>query len=219
MTQLENDVPDLPMSQALRVRTGVEIAAVGLLSVEGARIAADARLDLFGVVVLGLITALGGGLIRDVLLGDIPPPGLRTWELLAVSVGGAVIVIVGYQFVDDLPNWFYVTLDAAGVGLFCVVGAAKTLDLGLHFSLALFMGVLTGIGGGVIRDMMINDVPLVLRAELYAVSLFVGGGVFVALTAMGRSRLLAMVAGGSVFCSLRLLSVWQDWNLPTVRGI
>ncbi|MGA9276169.1 trimeric intracellular cation channel family protein [Ilumatobacter sp.] len=219
MTDVDPHVPGPAMSQAQRVRTRIEIAAVGLLSVEGARIAAEARLDLFGVVVIGLITALGGGLIRDVLLGDVPPPGLRSWPLLAVSVAGAVVVIVGYPYVDHLPTWCYVTLDAAGVGLFCVAGAAKTLDLGLHFSLALVMGVLTGVGGGVVRDMMIDVVPLVLRAELYAVSLLVGAGVFVALTAWGRSRGLAMVAGGSVFCVLRLLSVWQDWNLPTVRGI
>lgn len=207
-----------PQAALVRARDHVEVVSVALLSLEGARVAADAGLDLFGVVVLGLITAFGGGLIRDVLLGDVPPPALHSWRLLASGLVGAGMVIVAYTAIDDMSNWFYVSLDAAGVGLFCMVGVAKTLDLGLHVPLALAMGILTGVGGGVIRDVMVDQIPVVLQAELYAVSLLVGSAVFVALTRTRWSRQVAMGAGACAFFALRLLSVLLDWNLPTVPG-
>src|SRR3712207_3780680 len=144
-----------------------------------------ARLDIVGVVTLGVITALGGGIIRDVLL-DVPPATSNDWRYLAVAAGGLIAFLAG-RHLDRLATPITV-LDAAGLSLFAVTGAGKALQLGLGPVQAVLLGALTGVGGGTLRDVMVRQVPSVLSSGLYATPALIGAAATVVLTQIGRAH-------------------------------
>ena len=199
-----------------RLLTGADLLATLLFAVEGATAAALAGADLFGVLVIAFVTALGGGMIRDVVIGDLPVIALRWMRYPAVALFGAAIVFVLYRFVSAIPPGLLVTLDAAGLGLFCVAGAAKALDHRLPALSAALVGAITGCGGGVLRDVLLNQVPIVLREQIYAVAALAGATVMVLLDRAGAPRWLSMSVGAVVALALRLLAVHFGWNLPRV---
>ncbi|MGH3322681.1 MAG: TRIC cation channel family protein, partial [Streptosporangiaceae bacterium] len=127
-----------------------------------------ARLDVVGVVALGMITALGGGVIRDVLIGSIPPATFRDWRYFVLAAGGGLIAFALSRRLDRLEMPITV-LDAVGLSVFAVIGASKALSFGLGIGPALLLGVVTGVGGGTIRDTLVRRIPSVLRSELYAI--------------------------------------------------
>src|SRR3954454_14431100 len=132
-----------------------------------------ARLDIVGIVTLGMITALGGGILRDVLIGSLPPATFSDWRYLAVAAGGGLIAFVFGRRLERL-NTPITVLDAAGLSLFAVTGAGKALDLGLGPAQAVILGAITGVGGGTLRDVLIRQVPSVLSSGLYAVPALIG---------------------------------------------
>src|ERR671927_758151 len=137
-----------------------------------------ARLDIVGVVTLGVITALGGGIIRDVLLGSLPPATFSDWRYLAVAGGGGLVAFTAGRHLDRLTSPITL-LDAAGLSLFAVTGATKALDLGLGPVQAVLLGALTGVGGGTVRDVLIGRIPSVLGSGLYAIPALVGAALTV----------------------------------------
>ena len=136
------------------------------------------HVDIVGVVTLGLITALGGGIIRDVLLGALPPATFGDWRYLAVAAGGGLIAFLFSRRLRRFTSAIDV-LDAAGLALFAVTGAGKALELGIGPAQAILLGAVTGVGGGTVRDVLIRQVPSVLSSGLYAVPALVGAGVVV----------------------------------------
>src|SRR4051794_20009691 len=127
-----------------------------------------ARLDIVGVVTLGMVTAIGGGMIRDVLLGDLPPATFSDWRYLAVAAGASLVAFLFGRRLDRLATAIML-LDAAGLSLFAVSGALKSLDFGVGPAQAVILGAITGVGGGTLRDVLIREIPAVLTSGLYAI--------------------------------------------------
>jgi uncharacterized membrane protein YeiH len=176
-----------------------------------------ARLDIVGVVTLGVITALGGGIIRDVLLGSLPPATFSDWRYLAVAAGGGLLAFTSGRHLQRLSS-LITLLDAAGLSLFAVTGATKALDLGLGPAQAVLLGALTGVGGGTVRDVLIRRIPSVLSSGLYAIPALVGAAVIVVAGELGRYGLVTAVGAAAVCFTIRMLGVRFGINAPAPRA-
>lgn len=196
----------------------LELLGIVAFAASGALAAVRKRLDVFGVVVIGVTTALGGGIIRDVLLGVQPPTSLRTWPFLAVSAVTALVVFFFHPQVARLRKPMLVA-DAIGLGLFATSGTIVALRLGAPVYTAILVGMTTGIGGGAIRDVLLREIPEVLRPGIiYALAALLGA----AIVGVGHLVRLpevpvAIVAAVSVV-AIRLLALWRKWNAPVPRG-
>jgi uncharacterized membrane protein YeiH len=176
-----------------------------------------AKLDVVGVVTLGMITALGGGIIRDIMLDSLPPATFSDWRYLAVAATGGLIAFAFGRRLDRLA-WPIEVLDAAGLSLFAVSGASKALDFGLGAGQAIILGAVTGVGGGTIRDTLIRRIPVVLRSELYAIPALAAAVVVVITDRLGVYGVPAAV-GAAVLCfGIRLLGIRFRLNAPRPPG-
>ncbi len=194
----------------------VDLGGTLFFGLEGALAAIDGRLDLFGVLVLAFATALGGGLVRDVLIGAVPPAAIRDHRYAIAAFAGGGIAIGLHRLVRHLPPALSIGLDAAGLSLFAVSGAVKAHAVGLHPLMAILMGTITGVGGGTVRDVLLARVPAVLRVDVYAVAALVGSAVTIAGLTQGAGRPVMMAAGAVVCFLVRVVSAWQHWNLPRI---
>jgi len=175
-----------------------------------------AHLDIVGVLTLGLITAVGGGIVRDILLGALPPATFSDWRYLVVAAGGGLVAFWFGPWLSRLASAIDV-LDAAGLSLFAVTGAAKALELGVGPLQAVILGVVTGVGGGTVRDMLIQRIPSVLSSGLYAIPALAGAALVVAAEGGGVDRLLGVPAalGGATVCFvIRLLGLHFGLDAP-----
>jgi uncharacterized membrane protein YeiH len=182
-------------------------------AISGALVAVRHRLDLFGVLVLSFAAATAGGIVRDVLLGATPPTSIVDWRYLAVSMLAGLLTFYRHQQVERMRNpvqWF----DAVGLALFAVLGADKALAAGLGPVGAIMLGILTGIGGGITRDVLVAEVPHVLRRELYAVAALAGATVVVAGDAFALPSAPVAVAGAVLCFGVRWLAIRRGWRLP-----
>lgn len=195
----------------------LDLAGVFVFALAGALAAVYKHLDIVGVVVVGIVAAIGGGLLRDVLLGDVPPPGLRDWRYVAVSAAASALVFFFHPYISRIGRYVRV-LDAAGLGFFATAGTAKALSAGLGPLPSCLLGLVTGIGGSLLRDVLLVEIPLVLRdGEIYAVAALSGTVVVVVadrLDAYGGGA--AGIAVLLVFL-LRILAVRRRWAAPTPR--
>src|SRR3954471_3139439 len=172
-----------------------------------------ARLDIVGVVTLGMITALGGGILRDVLIGSLPPATFSDWRYLAVAAGGGLVTFVFGRHLER-RNTPSTVLDAAGLSLFAVTGASKALGLGLGPAQAVILGAITGVGGGTLRDVLIRQIPSVLSSGLYAVPALIGATATVAAIRLGDYGLPAAIGAAALCFGIRMLGVHFDLNAP-----
>lgn len=193
----------------------LDMAGTFVFAVSGATAARSQGLDVFGIIVIAFIVACGGGIIRDLCIGSIPPSGLSTWKYLFISVSGAVLTMGLFSIVMRMskPVLFF---DALGLSLFAVTGAQKSLAYGHNVQVAILLGVVTAVGGGVIRDVLLNKVPVILQKEIYALAALIASsivvlGSFIPSVSMDLWSVIALV----VCCSLRLMSLYFKWNLPT----
>ena len=191
----------------------LDLLGVFVFALSGATLAVSRRFDVFGVLFLASVAALGGGAARDVLLGDLPPAALRDPRYLVVPLVAGVVVFFFSPLVERLAGAVRL-FDAAGLGLFVVTGTSKALDAGLGAAAAVALGCLTGIGGGVLRDVLAGVVPVVLRREVYAVPALIGAAVVV--VGHGQDvRGPGLLAGAAALVfGLRMLGVWRDWHAP-----
>ena len=176
-----------------------------------------ARLDIVGVLTLGMITALGGGMIRDVLLGAVPPATFQDWRYLAVAAVGSLVAFVSSHGLDRLAKPILV-LDAAGLSLFAVVGALKALDHEVGFAQAVILGAITGVGGGTLRDVLIREIPAVLSSGLYAVPALVGAFLAVGAERLGVAALPGAVVAAGVCFTIRMVGVRFGIDAPGPPG-
>ena len=175
------------------------------------------RLDVFGVFVLSFAAGNAGGITRDLLIGAVPPAAIADWRYIGVSLLAGLATFLGHSTVRRWKSSVLV-FDAAGLGLFAVSGALKALAFGLNPVAAVLLGMLTGIGGGMLRDVLVAEIPTVLRAELYAVAALAGAAVVVG-GALLRLPSIPLAIAGAVLCfGLRLLAIWRGWGLPVARG-
>lgn len=180
----------------------------------GAFLARKVRLDLFGAFVLSLAAGTAGGVIRDILVGFTPPVALTEWRYAVVAAIATAAVALKGEFLETRLNRPITVFDAFGLGLFATTGTWRALDGSLPVVTALFIGVVTAVGGGVVRDMLVARVPVVLRREIYALAAAVGSALVIAAHVMEIDRAVGGVAAVGVTASLRLLAAYKAWSLP-----
>jgi len=190
-----------------------DLAGTFVFALSGAMVAVKHRLDLFGVLVLAFAAGNAGGMTRDVMIGAVPPAAISDWRYVAVSMLAGLITFFWYRTIDRLSSPVLV-FDAAGLALFAVAGAGKALAFHAGPVAATLLGMLTGIGGGMVRDVLVREIPTVLRTELYAVAALIGAAAVV----IGRMLHLpsgAAAASGAVLCfGLRFMAIRRGWHLP-----
>jgi uncharacterized membrane protein YeiH len=197
--------------------TAIDFLGTFAFAISGAMAGVRKGLDLFGVLVLSFAAATAGGVARDTLLGATPPVALVDARYLAISVLAGLVTFYRYEATERLRNPLQVS-DAIGLGLFAVIGADKALAHGLGPVSAVMLGVLTGIGGGIVRDVLVVQVPAVLQRELYAVAALLGASVVVAGAALGLRPAPVAVVGAAACIILRLLAIRHGWQLPVARS-
>ena len=195
----------------------IEFLGTFAFAISGIRLASAKKFDLFGAFVVGLVTAVGGGTLRDIFLGvDIFWMGNSFY--LWCTLFALVFVIIFHNYLVHLNNTFF-AFDTIGLALFVVVGAEKSLSLGFDPWIAVAMGTITGSIGGVIRDVLINEIPLIFRKEIYALACVIGGVVFVSLHATNMVNMVVIeVSTALVVIIVRYLAVKYQFSLPTLKG-
>lgn len=193
----------------------LDLVGTAAFAASGAWAGVRRQMDLLGVLVLGVVTATGGGTLRDMLLGDLPPFSFKNETYLYLSIGVSLAVFIGHRYVEMLRNPL-LYFDAIGLGTFVVIGVGKALALHAGYLVAVMMGVMTATAGGVVRDILSGQVPLILQREVYASACIVGGVLMVALYEGGAHPSLAAVVAAAATIILRLLAIRHNWELPRV---
>jgi uncharacterized membrane protein YeiH len=205
-----------PLLMAGTLLLTLDLLGTAVFAISGAAAGVRSRLDVFGVCVLAFIASNAGGVLRDLLIGAVPPAAIRDWRYVAASLVAGVATFVWYPGITERSRAILV-FDAAGLGLFAVSGTQKALAYGINPLNAALLGMLTGIGGGVMRDLILREIPVVLRADLYAVAALAGAAVVVAGNLLHWPPAPTTVAGAMLCFGLRLLAIGRGWNLPVAR--
>ena len=202
----------------------LELIGAAAFAVSGAMVAIEKRADIFGVLFLAVTTALGGGVIRDVLIGRIPPVMFVSYWYLLISVVAALAVFIDaylrsekYKLHLDKLDAVNNIFDAIGLAVFTVSGMNAAMPVSDNVILVLFVGMCTGVGGGMLRDVMTNTMPKVLRKRVYAVASLLGGGLYYAMYALGVNQIVSLGCGMMLIFALRLFATIFKWNLPSVK--
>jgi uncharacterized membrane protein YeiH len=201
----------------------LELVGAAAFAVSGAMVGIEKKADVFGVLFLAITTALGGGVIRDLLIGRIPPVMFTSYYYLLISAAAALAVFVDAYLrrekykkhldkLDAVNNIF----DAIGLAVFTISGMNAAIPVSDNVILVLFVGMCTGVGGGMLRDIMTNTMPKVLRKRVYAVASLLGGGLYYAMLAAGVNQLVSIGCGMLLIFALRLFATIYKWNLPAV---
>jgi len=187
-------------------------------AVTGAFKAIENKADIVGIIILATITGVAGGTIRDIVLGKFPPNSIMdpTYVIITVTTG----VVLFFLYSKLKKHWdVFLKFDAIGLGVFTVIGATFAFNIfGLNFLAIVLAGMLTAVGGGILRDVFVNQVPIVFVKELYASASFVGVVIFYLILAVGADLYIASITGIAITTGLRLVAMKYNWNLPKVRG-
>jgi uncharacterized membrane protein YeiH len=196
----------------------LDLAGIFVFALSGALVGIRKDLDVVGVLVLAGVAGLGGGMIRDVLIGAVPPASLTDWRYLLVPALSGVVALRFHPSLGRIERHINV-LDALGLGLFCVTGSAKAMLYGLGPVPAALLGMLTGIGGGVLRDLLAGRTPLVLKQEVYALPALAGATVVAVTWELGLYRSWLAIAAAALCITIRLLAIWRKWDAPRARDL
>jgi len=194
----------------------LDLCGTFVFALSGAMSGVKHRLDLFGVLVLAFAAATAGGIVRDVLLGVEPPPAIGDWRYIAVALLAGLVTFRWSPIISRLRSSVLV-LDAAGLGLFAVSGALKAVAFQLNPVAAVLLGIVTGVGGGVARDVLVSEVPEVMRSELYALAALAGAAVVVVGRLLSFPTPPVAVAGAALCFCLRFLAIRRGWRLPVAQ--
>ena len=201
----------------------LDLVGTFVFALSGAAVGIRHKLDLFGVLVLSIVAASAGGITRDVLIGATPPAAIEDWRYLTAGTLAGIITFLSYPIrqesrIDERLRRPILIFDAAGLSLFAVAGALKALAFQLGPVQAVLIGVMTAVGGGVVRDVLVSEVPTVLHSDLYAVAALAGATVVVAGRMLQLPTPPLAMAGALLCFGLRLLAVQRGWHLPTAGG-
>lgn len=203
-----------------------EIIGIIAFAISGAMVAIEKDLDIFGVVVLGVTTALGGGVIRDLILAINPPTMFISSNYAALAAISSLVIFIfsyfNYKYIQKNRKVFENALnffDSIGLGVFVVLGVNTAMYSGYSDNnfLIMFIGVITGIGGGILRDIMVKDIPFILRKRIYALAAILGGGVYIVLLKNGINSNFSLIIGILITILIRVLSKKYEWSLPRVK--
>lgn len=194
----------------------LDLIGTFVFAISGMLAAANKQFDVFGASVIAFVTAVGGGTLRDVLIGSQPVGWMKDLNYLAV-IGLAVPVSYFFRpFIQKLRKTMFL-FDTIGIGLFTILGLQKTLDMGLHYVVAVMMGAVSAVFGGVIRDLLSNEVPLIFRKEIYATACILGGIVYLCLTAYGLEYHISVISTVVFIIVIRIFAVRKHWSLPVIK--
>ena len=191
----------------------LDLGGTFAFALSGAMAGIKRHLDVFGVLVLSFAASSFGGILRDLLIGAVPPASLVDWRYLGVSVAAGLIAFFWSSLIEKLSNPVRL-LDAMGLAFFAVAGSEKALAYGLSPVMAALLGMLTGIGGGVTRDVLLAEIPAVLRSDLYAVAALAGAAIVVGGSMLHLPPAVTTVSGGLVCFGLRVMAIHWGWHLP-----
>lgn len=194
----------------------LDLAGTFVFAISGAMLGVQRKLDIFGVLVLSFAASVAGGIARDLLIGSVPPAALSDWRYVGVAMAAGLIIFFGYSHVSRLRTAISV-FDAAGLAFFAVAGAQKALAFGLNPVMAALLGTLTGIGGGIMRDLLVARTPAVLVGDLYAVAALAGAGLVVVENLLNWPIVPTAVAASIVCFGLRVAAIRRGWSLPVAR--
>lgn len=201
------------MVELLRI---LDLCGTFAFAVSGASAGVRRNLDIFGVLVLSFAASSCGGIIRDVLIGSVLPAAFKDWRYLTVSVIAGLITFFWKPIIKKLRYWV-LCLDAAGLAFFAVSGTVKSLAFGLSPLMSALLGMITAIGGGMVRDVLLAEVPSVLRQDLYAVAALVGASVVAIGHYFDHTLSVSTIIGGLACFVLRLISIRKGWQLPIAK--
>ena len=196
-----------------RLLLTLDLAGTAVFAISGAAVGIRNRLDVFGVCVLAFVAGNAGGMLRDVLIGAVPPVALVGWQYVAVSILAGTVTFAWHPRLERLHTPILI-FDAAGLGLFSVSGTQKALAFGLNPLIAALLGMLTGIGGGMLRDVLVREIPTVLRKDLYALAGLAGAAVVVAGPLLHLPPTAATIGGATLCFAVRLEAIRRGWGLP-----
>jgi uncharacterized membrane protein YeiH len=192
---------------------GADLVGVAVFAASGASAAIGKRLDLFGVAFVGFVAALGGGILRDLVIGAVPPLAFADWRYAITAVVASIAVFWLHPQLNRLRR-LVLLLDAAGLGLFAVTGTLKALDAGVPPVGACLIGMLTAIGGGLARDLLTGEIPVVLQRDIYAVVALGGAILVTVLRALGLAGPVPLATAAGLMTGLRLLALYRRWSAP-----
>lgn len=197
----------------------LDLIGTFVFALSGAGAGIRQRLDLFGVLVLSFAAASAGGITRDLLIGAVPPAAISDWRYLAASILAGLIMFFWYPKSGRWRNLrnHVLIFDAAGLALFAVVGTQKALGYNINPVMAALLGMLTGIGGGILRDVLLAEIPTVLRAELYAVAALAGAVVVVIGHILNFPSTAIAIAGAALCFGIRFVAIRRGWQLPVAN--
>ena len=195
----------------------LDLAGTFVFALSGGMLGVRRRLDIFGILVLSFAASSAGGIARDLLIGSVPPAAISDWRYFSVAMAAGLIVFFWYSPLSRLQTPIRL-FDAAGLALFAVSGTEKALAAGLHPLMAALLGMLTGIGGGIARDLLVARTPIVLRADLYAVAALAAAFIVVAGHLLGWPIVPTAIGAAATCFGLRLLAIRRGWNLPVPRS-
>ena len=195
-----------------------DLAGTFVFAISGAVAGAKHRLDLFGVLVLSFVAASFGGITRDVMIGAIPPASLQDWKYVGVSVLAGIATFFWHERISRLRNAVLI-FDAAGLGLFAVAGAGKALAYHLGPIPAALLGMVTGIGGGVIRDVLVSEVPAVFRTDIYALAALAGASLFVVGELLHLPSLVMAIVSALLCFGVRMMAIRRGWQIPVAKSL
>ena len=209
------------MTSALVLSTATLLFTLDLIgtfvfALSGAASGVKNRLDPFGVSVLAFVAGNAGGVTRDLLIGAVPPAAINDWRYVAVSLLAGAVTFLWYPNVARLRR-IVLLFDAAGLGLFAVAGTQKALAYGVNPFVSALLGMLTGIGGGVLRDLLVNEIPVVLRADLYALAALAAAAVVVGGHLLHWPPTATTIAGATLCFGMRFVAIRRGWNLPAAK--
>lgn len=191
----------------------IDLLGTSVFAISGALTAVEKRMDVFGVSAVAFITAVGGGTLRDVLIGSTPVNWMKDLNYLIVIVAGITIALIFKNIVQKLRRTFFL-FDTIGIAVFTVIGIEKSLSLDLHPIISMMMGMVSAVFGGVLRDIVCNEIPLIFRREIYALNCLVGGAFFLLMTWIGLSENLIVLITILIIAVTRALAVRFNWQLP-----
>jgi uncharacterized membrane protein YeiH len=194
----------------------LDLCGTFVFALSGALAGIKHRLDLFGVLVLSFVAATSGGIIRDLLIGSVPPPGISDWRYIIVPITAGFATFYWGGRIDRMRSSVQI-FDAGGLALFAVSGATKALDFHLGPISAVMLGTLTGIGGGIMRDVLTAEVPSVMRGDIYALAALAGASVVVIGRMTPLPSIVFALLGGVLCFGLRYAAIRRGWQLPVAH--
>lgn len=211
-------ISDLEQKTIHNLLLVLDLAGTFVFAISGAMLGVRRRLDIFGILVISFAASSAGGITRDLLIGAVPPAAISDWRYLAVALAAGLLSFFCYSMIARLGTAILI-FDAAGLALFAVAGTQKALAYGLNPFMAALLGMLTGIGGGIARDLLVARTPVVLRSDLYALAALAGAVLIVVGKDLNWPIVPTAIAGAGVCFGLRLMAIRYGWSLPVAASI